>query len=223
MDRLKPLLVNNRAWAERVTSEDPDFFNRLATKQSPEHLWIGCSDSRVPANQVVDLLPGEMFVHRNVANMVIHTDLNCLTVLQYAVEVLKVKHVIVCGHYGCGGITAALKNQTRQGLIDNWLCHIKDVYWKHEALFAGITDEKKRNKLLCELNVIEQAANICRTTVLGDAWEKGQDVSVHGWIYDVHDGLICDLNINVSRTDNSQKVYQQALATLTKTESESAS
>ena len=216
MDRINPLLENNRAWAKRVSAEDPDFFNRLAKKQSPEHLWIGCSDSRVPANQVVDLLPGEMFVHRNVANMVIHTDLNCLTVMQYAVEVLKVKHIIVCGHYGCGGITAALKSQSRQGLIDNWLCHIKDVYWKHEALFAGITDENERNKLLCELNVIEQTANICRTTVLGDAWEKGQEVSVHGWIYDILDGLICDLNINVSSSDDFQDVYKQALAKLTK-------
>jgi carbonic anhydrase len=216
MRRLKPLIDRNHAWAERVTTEDPDFFNRLAEKQSPEYLWIGCSDSRVPANQVVDLLPGEMFVHRNVANMVIHTDLNCLTVMQYAVEVLKVKHVIVCGHYGCGGIKAALQNHGRQGLIDNWLCHIKDVYWKHEPLFVGIEDEGKRSNLLCELNVIEQTANICRSTVLGDAWERGQKVAVHGWIYDILDGLICDLNINIGSSDNLQEVYQQALAKLVK-------
>ena len=151
MNRLKLLQHNNKEWAERVTAEDPNFFNRLAEKQSPEYLWIGCSDSRVPANEVVDLLPGELFVHRNVANMVIHTDLNCLTVVQYAVEVLKVKHIIVCGHYGCGGVNAALQSNSRKGLIDNWLCHIKDVFWKHEAMFAGITDEKKRSDLMCEL------------------------------------------------------------------------
>ncbi len=214
MNNLISLQEKNRAWAERVTAEDPDFFNRLATRQAPEYLWIGCSDSRVPANQVVDLLPGEMFVHRNVANMVIHTDLNCLTVVQYAVEVLKVKHIIVCGHYGCGGISAALQNQNRQGLIDNWLCHIKDVYWKHEGLFTDITDEKKKSNLLCELNVIEQTANICRTTVLGDAWDRGQKVCVHGWIYDIIDGLICDLNINVDALENFQEIYQQALFSL---------
>ena len=216
MNRLKSLQDKNHAWARRVTAEDPDFFNRLAKNQAPEYLWIGCSDSRVPANQVVDLLPGEMFVHRNVANMVIHTDLNCLTVMQYAIEVLKVKHIIVCGHYGCGGISAALQKHSRQGLIDNWLCHIKDVYWKHEALFAGIDNEKEQANLLCELNVIEQAANICRSTVVGDAWERGQEVAVHGWIYDILDGLICDLNINVGRTDNLQAVYQQALGELIK-------
>jgi carbonic anhydrase len=216
MNQLKLLKQNNKTWAARVTAEDPDFFNRLAEKQSPEYLWIGCSDSRVPANEVVDLLPGELFVHRNVANMVIHTDLNCLTVVQYAVEVLKVKHIIVCGHYGCGGVHAALQNNSRKGLIDNWLCHIKDVYWKHETLFDGIKDEKIRCDLMCELNVIEQTANICRTTVLGDAWEHNQEITVHGWIYDIHDGLIRDLNINVGRTDNLQEVYQQALGALKK-------
>ncbi len=216
MNRLKLLQQNNKEWAERVTAEDPNFFNRLAEKQSPEYLWIGCSDSRVPANEVVDLLPGELFVHRNVANMVIHTDLNCLTVVQYAVEVLKVKHIIVCGHYGCGGVNAALQSNSRKGLIDNWLCHIKDVFWKHEAMFAGITDEKKRSDLMCELNVIEQTANICRTTVLGDAWEQNQEITVHGWIYDINDGLIRDLNINVTTEENFQEVYRQALSNLGK-------
>ena len=216
MNRIKLLQENNKAWAARVTAEDPDFFNRLADKQTPEYLWIGCSDSRVPANEVVDLLPGELFVHRNVANMVIHTDLNCLTVVQYAVDVLKIKHIVVCGHYGCGGVNAALQNNSHHGLIDNWLCHIKDVYWKHETLFEGIDDEKKRSALMCELNVIEQTANICRTTILEDAWDKGQEITVHGWIYDIHDGLIRDLNINVGRGNNFQDEYRQALDALSK-------
>lgn len=216
MNRLKQLQDNNRAWAERVNAEDPDFFNRLAAKQSPEYLWIGCSDSRVPANQVVDLLPGELFVHRNVANMVIHTDLNCLSVLQYAVDVLKVKHIIICGHYGCGGVISSITSKEPLGLIDNWLCHIRDVYWKHETMFDGIEDQNDRNNLLCELNVIEQVANICRTTVMTEAWAKKQNVSVHGWIYDIHDGLVRDLNVNVSGDDNFEKVYRQALTSLKK-------
>lgn len=210
MNRLKLLQQNNKEWAERVTAEDPDFFNRLAEKQTPEYLWIGCADSRVPANEVVDLLPGELFVHRNVANMVIHTDLNCLSVVQYAVEVLKVKHIIVCGHYGCGGVNAALTTD-RFGLIDNWLCHIKDVYLKHEALFQGVENDKARSDLMCELNVIEQTANICRTSILQNAWNQEQEIAVHGWIYDIHDGLIKDLNINITNSEEFQGEYSRAL------------
>ncbi|MBV9211747.1 MAG: carbonate dehydratase, partial [Acidobacteria bacterium] len=197
MQSLSNLLENNRAWSEQIKAQDPDFFQKLSEQQSPAYVWIGCSDSRVPANQIVGLSPGELFVHRNVANVVSHTDLNCLSVLQFSVEVLKVKHIIVCGHYGCGGVNAAL-NQDRLGLIDNWLRHVQDVVKKHEALLASIDDKQARLDSLCELNVIEQVSNVCQTTVVQDAWERGQELAVHGWIYGLSDGLLRDLNIHTS-------------------------
>jgi carbonic anhydrase len=183
------LFANNRAWAAAVTREDPDFFQRLSRQQAPQFLWIGCSDSRVPANQIVGLQPGEMFVHRNVANLVVHTDLNCLSVLQFAVDVLRVRHIIVCGHYGCGGVLAALRDD-RLGLIDNWLRHVQDVRWKHRKALDALETEGERHQRLCELNVVEQAANIRQTTVVRDARARGQELAVHGWIYDLQDGLL---------------------------------
>ena len=192
MKLLKPLFDNNRRWANRILEENPNFFQQLAQQQNPEYLWIGCSDSRVPSNQIIDLLPGEVFVHRNIANMVIHTDLNCLSVLQYAVEVLKVKHIMVVGHYGCGGIKASMGND-RLGLIDNWLGHIRDIHRLHDKEL-GQLDEKARFDRLCELNVVEQVHNVASTTIVQDAWERGQDVSVHGWIYSVENGLLTDLD-----------------------------
>ena len=200
MRALPHLFEKNRAWADRVTASDPDFFKQLAAQQSPEYLWIGCSDSRVPANQIVGLLPGELFVHRNVANVVVHTDLNCLSVMQYAVEVLKVKHIIVCGHYGCGGVRAALEN-AKLGLIDNWLRNVQDVHAKHVDVVDGIEDADLRARRLCELNVIEQAQNVCETTIVQDAWARGQQLTVHGWIYDLHDGLLRDLNFVIERPE----------------------
>jgi carbonic anhydrase len=197
MPGLEHLIENNRAWARRTVERDPDFFRTLARQQSPEYLWIGCSDSRVPATQIVDLLPGELFVHRNVANVVVHTDLNCLSVLQFAVDVLRVKHVIVCGHYGCGGVQAALED-ARLGLIDNWLRHVQDVKQKHAAGLAAVADPAARLDRLCELNVAEQVANVCQTTVVQGAWERGQDLTVHGWIYGLHDGLVRDLGVSRS-------------------------
>ncbi|MDP4611541.1 MAG: carbonate dehydratase [Opitutales bacterium] len=188
MPTLSKLLQNNRTWAQSVTQEDPTFFDKLSQKQSPEYLWIGCSDSRVPANQITGLMPGEVFVHRNIANMVVHTDLNLLSVLQYAVEVLKVKHIIVCGHYGCGGVRAALNNQPL-GLIDNWLRHIQDVEAFHINELKPLEGEAKCDRM-CELNVIAQAENLRRTSVLGDAWKRGQSVEIHSWIYSLKDGHI---------------------------------
>lgn len=196
---LSQLLKNNRAWAERITRDDPEFFPRLSRQQAPEYLWIGCSDSRVPANQIVDLPPGEIFVHRNIANVVVHTDLNCLSVMQYAVEVLRVRHIIVCGHYGCGGVLAALRDG-RSGLIDNWLRHVQDVGRAHQAELDELETEGERHERLCELNVIEQVSNVCQTTVVRDAWDRGQSLAVHGWIYGLEDGLIHDLRINVTST-----------------------
>jgi len=192
MSALDHLLEKNRAWAAAVTREDPQFFARLAKQQAPEYLWIGCSDSRVPANQIVGLLPGEMFVHRNVANVVVHADLNCLSTIQYAVDVLKVRHIIVCGHYGCQGVLAALRDD-RLGLSDNWLRHVQDVRWKHAGDLERLAGEEARHRRLCELNVKEQVAHVSQSTVLRDAWARGQALSVHGWIYDVHDGLLHDL------------------------------
>jgi carbonic anhydrase len=192
---LAHLLDRNRAWAERVTGRDPGFFARLATHQRPEFLWIGCSDSRVPANEIVDLPPGELFVHRNVANVVVHTDLNCLSVLQYAVDALKVKDIIVCGHYGCGGVRAALSG-AKLGLIDNWLRHVQDVRQKHAARLDGLP-ENEREDHMCELNVFEQAVNVCETTIVQDAWERGQPLAVHAWIYRLDDGIIRDLEFDV--------------------------
>lgn len=211
MKSLSDLLEKNRAWAEKISTRDPEFFQTLSKQQTPHYLWVGCSDSRVPANQIVSLSPGELFVHRNVANVVVHTDLNCLSVLQYAVDVLEVKHVIVCGHYGCGGVKAALHNM-RLGLIDNWLRHIQDVRDKHGALLAGLSDETERLNRLCELNVIEQVSNICATTIMQSAWEQGQDVTVHGWIYDLNDGVIRDLKISVNVPSEFAAIYESALA-----------
>jgi len=192
LTELSHLLANNRVWAAAVTREDPQFFARLAKQQAPQYLWIGCSDSRVPANQIVGLLPGEMFVHRNVANVVVHADLNCLSSIQYAVDVLKVRHIIVCGHYGCQGVLAALRDD-RLGLADNWLRHVQDVRWKHAAEIERLAAEEARHRRLCELNVTEQVLNVSQTTVLREAWSRRQEVSVHGWIYDIHDGLLHDL------------------------------
>jgi carbonic anhydrase len=197
MRELAPLFENNRRWAERMRARDPEFFRTLARQQSPAYLWIGCSDSRVPANEIVDLLPGQMFVHRNVANVVVHTDLNCLSVLQYAVDVLQVRHVIVCGHYGCGGVRAALAGE-RHGLVDNWLQHVRDVAQAHERRLADAADAAQRHEVLCELNVAEQVRHVCETTVLHDAWDRGQPVTVHGWIYSVEDGRLRDLDICVA-------------------------
>lgn len=211
MQILKQLFDNNRAWAARITAHDPEFFAKLSRQQTPDYLWIGCSDSRVPANEIVGLLPGELFVHRNVANLVVHTDLNCLSVMQFAVEVLQVKHIIVCGHYGCGGIKAALRRD-RLGLIDNWLRHVQDVRQKHGAHLNMISDEAKRGDKLCELNVIEQVNNVCQTTIVQDAWTRGQKLAVHGWIYAIHDGLLRDLNTMVTKVDETTKIYQAALA-----------
>ena len=193
MRTIKNLFENNRKWAARIKKSDPDFFAKLSRQQSPEYLWIGCSDSRVSSNQIVDLLPGEIFVHRNIANVVIHTDLNCLSVIQYAVEVLKVRHIIVCGHYGCGGIQAALTKRA-YGLIDTWLRHIKDVYRYHQEKLDAIADEKERLNLLCELNVIEQVSNVCHTSIVQKAWATGQELSVHGWIYSIEDGILKSLD-----------------------------
>jgi len=198
MRKLPELFENNRAWAAEQTRGDPAFFERLAAQQEPGYLWIGCSDSRVPANEIVGLAPGELFVHRNVANVVAHADLNCLSVLQFAVDVLRVQHVIVCGHYGCGGVLAALRD-AKLGLIDNWLRHIQDVAAKHRAELAGVSDEAKRCARLCELNVVEQVRNVGDTTVVRDAWRRGQQLAVHGWIYDVRDGLLRDLDVTLDR------------------------
>jgi carbonic anhydrase len=197
MHVLSHLLTNNRAWAAEMTRQDPDFFRRLVGQQAPQYLWIGCADSRVPANQIVGLLPGEMFVHRNVANVVVHTDLNCLSAIQFAVEVLRVRHIIVCGHYGCGGVLAALRGD-RLGLIDNWLRHVEDVRWKHQVQVDALEGEAQRHDRLCELNVIEQVLNVSKTTVVRDAWSRGQLVAVHGWIYDLCDGLLRDLDMCVT-------------------------
>ncbi|HWM94161.1 MAG TPA: carbonate dehydratase [Thermoanaerobaculia bacterium] len=189
---LSQLFENNRAWAAEMTRQDPDFFTRLSSQQAPQYLWIGCSDSRVPANQIVGLLPGEMFVHRNVANVVVHADLNCLSAIQFAVEVLRVGHIIVCGHYGCGGVLAALRDE-KMGLVDNWLRHVQDVRWKYQAELDALEGEAERHNRLCELNVIEQVVNVSQTTVVRDAWARGQELAVHGWVYDVRDGLLRDL------------------------------
>ncbi len=197
MSSIQHLFDNNQQWANKIKDEDPNFFKRLSEQQNPEYLWIGCSDSRVPANDLLGMAPGEVFVHRNIANQVIHTDLNCLSVIQFAVENLKVKHIIVCGHYGCGGIIASIDNQ-RHGLIDNWLGHIKDVYRFHKEQLDAVTDHKTKIDLLCELNVIEQVANVCNTTTLVNAWKAEQDVTVHGFVYNLHDGILKNLNVSYS-------------------------
>ena len=197
MRSLKQLFENNRAWAADMTRQDPDFFRRLSTQQSPHYLWIGCSDSRVPANQVVGLVSGEMFVHRNVANVVVHTDLNCLSAIQFAVDVLRIEHIIVCGHYGCGGILAALQDN-KLGLIENWLRHVQDVRATHATELDALETESKQHDRLCELNVVEQVINLSRTTVVRDAWSRGQALTVHGWIYDLSDGLLRDMDVSVA-------------------------
>ena len=197
MPALDHLFANNRAWSAEMTCQDPEFFTRLSSQQAPEYLWIGCSDSRVPANQIVGLLPGEMFVHRNVANVVVHTDLNCLSTIQFAVDVLHVKHIIVCGHYGCGGVGASLRGD-KIGLADNWLCHLQDVRRKHHEEIDALATEAERQNRLCEWNVIEQVMNVSQTTVVRDAWARGDALSVHGWVYDLRDGLLRDLGISTT-------------------------
>jgi carbonic anhydrase len=211
MSDLNNLLENNRAWAKKIRTQDPEFFKTLSKQQTPQYLWIGCSDSRVPANEIVMVLPGELFVHRNVANVVVHTDLNCLSVMQYAVDVLEVKHVIVCGHYGCGGVRAALENM-KLGLIDNWLRHVQDVRQKHAASLASIDDELQRANRLCELNVIEQVVNVCQTTIVQNAWERGQELAIHGWIYGLDDGHIRDLKVSIGKQEELSESYDRALA-----------
>lgn len=211
MKRLTQLLESNRQWAEKINQEDPEFFETLAQQQAPEYLWIGCSDSRVPANEIVNMMPGELFVHRNVSNLVVHTDMNCLSVIQYAVEVLKVKHIMVVGHYGCGGVKAAIET-TPHGLIDNWLRHIRNVYNKHRELLSAWDHSHQQLDRLCELNVIEQAVNVCETTVVQNAWAQGQEVAVHGWIYGLNDGLVNDLEFNVANTDEVEDQYGLAIS-----------
>jgi carbonic anhydrase len=214
MASLDHLFENNRIWSQRIHEQDPDFFRKLARQQAPQYLWIGCSDSRVPANEIVDLLPGELFVHRNIANVVVHTDLNCLSVMQFAVDVLKVKHIIVCGHYGCSGVTAALRRD-RIGIADNWLRHVQDVRDKHVHRIAALPESgAARSDRLCELNVIEQVANVSLTTIMQDAWARGQKVSVHGWIYGLRDGLIRDLKSSCSTPEEAVENYQRALDAL---------
>ena len=213
MTDIRELFDNNRRWAERILERDPGFFNRLVRQQAPRYLWIGCADSRVPANEIVGLLPGELFVHRNVANVVVHTDLNCLSVLQYAVDVLNVEHVIVCGHYGCGGIEAAWR-KTPLGLIDNWLRHVQDIAEQHADHFPrGITDSQATARL-AELNVLTQVANVCRTTIAIDAWRRAQPLSVHGLIYGLHDGRLRDLGLTVTRDGMLAAEQARALASL---------
>nr|WP_238481376.1 carbonate dehydratase [Motilimonas sp. E26] len=207
VDLLGHLLENNEDWAERIKAEDPAFFETLAAQQAPEYLWIGCSDSRVPANQLLGLLPGDIFVHRNIANLVVHTDLNCMSVIQYAVDVLKVKHIIVTGHYGCGGIKTALEN-TSHGLIDYWLRNIKDTYQKHRRKFNSQMTQEQRVDYLCELNVIEQVENICHTSIVQQAWQREQELTVHGWVYSIKDGLLRDLDVAVSNKKQLEKIYR---------------
>jgi carbonic anhydrase len=213
MSMLAHLFANNRAWSERIHRADPEFFARLSQQQRPRYLWIGCADSRVPANEIVGLLPGELFVHRNVANVVVHTDLNCLSVMQFAVDVLQVEHIIVCGHYGCSGVSAALQNE-RVGLADNWLRHVQDVHSKHDAKVVELAGTPQRIDRLCELNVIEQVVHVCQTTIVRDAWDRHQSLAVHGWIYGLRDGLIRDLAITVTSPSDTSAAYQSALASL---------
>ena len=197
MTTLKPLLARNRSWALQKCQHDPDYFEKWIDGQRPHSLWIGCSDSRVPANELLGMAPGDVFVHRNIANVVVHSDLNCLSVLQFAVDVLKVKHVIIVGHYGCKGVHAAMTG-TRIGLVDNWLRHVQDVGQKHERYLGDVLTSRQRGDRLCELNVVEQVLNVCQTTVVQDAWERGQELSVHGWVYGLKDGLLNDLEVTVT-------------------------
>ncbi|MES2308854.1 MAG: carbonate dehydratase [Verrucomicrobiota bacterium] len=208
MCNLHDLFESNRAWAKKVTESDPTFFKRLSGQQNPQYLWIGCSDSRVPANEIVGREPGELFVHRNVANVVVHSDLNCLSVIQYAVDVLKVRHIIVTGHYGCGGIRSALSNQ-KMGLIDNWLRHVQDVAAKHKKELDVLNSSVDRENRLCELNVIEQVYNVCLTTVVQQAWDRNQELTIHGWIYGLNDGLVRDLDISASSSSDLREHYDR--------------
>ncbi len=204
---LKKLFDSNKQWAEQIKRADPEFFAKLSKQQNPEYLWIGCSDSRVPATEIVGMMPGEIFVHRNIANVVVHTDLNCLSVIQYAVDELKIKHIIVCGHYDCGGVKAAMDNR-EHGLIDNWLRNIKDVYRIHqEEIEAAATREEQINRL-CELNVVEQVFNICHTTIVQNAWKSGQPLAVHGWIYSIEDGILKDLNVCIANRDEISRIHR---------------
>jgi carbonic anhydrase len=207
MTDLRKLFDNNARWAEDIKAEDPQFFSKLSSQQSPEYLWIGCSDSRVPANEIVGLLPGELFVHRNIANAVVHTDLNCLSVLHYAVSVLRIKHIIVCGHYGCGGVQAALGDR-QYGLVDNWLRNIRDVYYNNREKFIDTLSEKEKVNLLCELNVMQQVANVSHTNIVQNAWDSGQELSVHGWIYDIHDGLLKQLTPIIDSVNQIAEPYR---------------
>ena len=208
--QLETLLRNNQDWADRVTREDPTFFERLSKQQAPEYLWIGCSDSRVPANQIMGLAPGEVFVHRNIANVMVHTDLNCMSTIQFAVDVLKVRHILVVGHYGCGGVGAALHG-TRLGLADNWIRHVGDIAQKHAALLDHLPADQ-RHDALCELNAIEQAENVCLTTVVQDAWARGQQLAVHGWVYSLADGKVRELGMDVDARDALEPVYAWAIS-----------
>jgi len=213
MGQLDHLFAQNREWADSVRKRDPEFFSTLSKQQSPDYLWIGCSDSRVPANEIVNLLPGELFVHRNIANVVVHTDLNCLSVMQFAVDVLKVKHIMVVGHYGCSGVRAALRCD-RIGLADNWLRHVQDVAAKHTPCVHAVNGEEARVNVLCELNVIEQVCNVCQTTIVRDAWERGQKLTVHGWIYGLKDGLIRNLGLAVDSSAAFEAQYASALRSI---------
>jgi carbonic anhydrase len=204
------LLANNRGWAASIEADNPGFFKKLATQQAPEYMWIGCSDSRVPANELLGLLPGDVFVHRNIANVIVHSDLNCLSVLQFAIDVLGVKHVIVCGHYGCSGVHAAMTGR-RIGLADNWLRHVQDVHQKHGRYFGAALGDRDRHDRLCELNVIEQVVNVCQTTIVQDAWERGQELTVHSWVYGLHDGLLRDLGMTVGSADELARSLESSL------------
>jgi len=213
MSSLTELFNNNKEWARDLIVKDPQFFEDLAVQQRPEYLWIGCSDSRVPAEELVGLAPGNIFVHRNVANVIVHTDFNSLSVMQFAVDVLQVKHIIVCGHYGCGGVRATLQGD-RVGLVDNWLRHVDDVMQKHHSLLSRFEDDTIRLNHLCELNVIEQVSNVCKTTVVRDAWERGQALSIHGWIYGMRDGLLRDLHTSATSSEEARSSYLQAISAL---------
>lgn len=213
MESLAHLFEKNKAWARSILERDPQFFEKLSQQQSPQYLWIGCSDSRVPANEIVGMLPGELFVHRNIANLVVHTDLNCLSVLQFAVDILKVRHIIVSGHYGCSGVQAAFKGM-RIGLSDNWLRHLQAVQQKHEACLTAIPSEADAADRLCELNVIEQVGNVCQSTIARDAWERGQELTVHGWIYRLQTGLLRDLNVTVESFQETAPAQRAAVAAL---------
>jgi carbonic anhydrase len=210
MTEFSELLERNRRWAAEIARQDPKFFERLAEQQTPKYLWIGCSDSRVPANQIIGMAPGEVFVHRNVANVVVHADLNCLSVLQFAVDILRVEHVIVCGHYGCGGVLAALENR-RMGLVDNWLRHVGDVALKHHSALLELNTNEARHRRLCELNVLEQVGNVCQTTIIQDAWDRGQNVHVHGVVYGLNDGRLRELGTGIRDRVQWDEAYRAAL------------